>query len=68
MLPVNLNAKLFIFKTKETIFIQTEKLRHYGKKKVQENMNHKTVKVMYEALRLCGHKVLDEHLQFGFTT
>lgn len=39
------------------------------KKKVQENMNHKTVKVMYEALRLCGHKVpvLDEHLQFGFT-
>lgn len=45
----------------EAIFIQTEKLRHYGKKKVQENMNHKTVK------RLCGHKVLDEHLQFGFT-
>lgn len=37
------------------------------KKRVQENMNHKTVKVMYEALRLCGHKVLDEHLQFGFT-
>lgn len=51
----------------EAIFIQTEKLRHYGKKKVQENMNHKTVKVMYEALRLCGHKVLDEHLQSGFT-
>lgn len=37
------------------------------KKKVQENMNHKTVKVMYEALRHGGHKVLDEHLQFGFT-
>lgn len=37
------------------------------KRRVQENMNHKTVKVMYEALRLCGHKVLDEHLQFGFT-
>lgn len=51
----------------EAIFIQTEKLRHYGKKKVQENMNHKTVKVMYESLRLCGHKVLDEHLLFGFT-
>lgn len=51
----------------EAIFIQTEKLRHYGKKKkVQENMNHKTVKVMYEALRLCGH-ILDEHLQSGFT-
>lgn len=27
------NAKLFIFKTIEAIFIQTEKLRHYGKKK-----------------------------------
>lgn len=37
------------------------------KKRVQENMNHKTVKVMYEALRLCGHKVLDEHFQSGFT-
>lgn len=37
------------------------------KKRVQENMNHKTVKVMYESLRLGGHKVLDEHLQSGFT-
>lgn len=29
LLHVNLNAKIFIFKT-EAIFIQTEKLRHYG--------------------------------------
>lgn len=40
-----------------------------GKKKKQSTRKHEsyTVKVMYEVLRLCGHKVLDEHLQFGFT-
>lgn len=29
-------------------------------------MNYKIVKVMYDVLRFCGYKVLDEYFQFGF--